>query len=56
MVVLFHKLGFLRVQHYWGVNICVKSTKSRSMKITDEDMKPSRAYHKIDTFRGEQQR
>jgi len=25
---------------------------SMSMKITDEELKPSRAYHKIDIFRG----
>jgi len=24
------------------------------MKITEEELKPSRAYHKINTFRGEQ--
>jgi len=24
------------------------------MKITDEELKPSHAYHKIDPFRGEQ--
>jgi len=42
---------FLQVQHYWV------STKYRSMKITHDfslKLKPSRAYHKIDTFRGEQ--
>jgi len=50
--------GFLQVQHYWGVNICHKVLrKSSSMKITDDfhlELKPSRAYHKIDTFHGEQ--
>jgi len=28
--------------------------KSKSMKIMDNLLKPLRAYHKIDTFRGEQ--
>jgi len=46
--------GFLQVQHYWGVNICCKVPKSMFMKITNEELKPSHAYHLIDTFRGEQ--
>jgi len=42
--------GFIQVQHYWGVNICCEF---RYMKSTGDSLKPSRAYHKINTFHGE---
>jgi len=55
-IVLFHELVQMMLEAFYRFNIaiCCKSTKSKSMKITDEELKPSRTYLKIDTFRGEQ--